>query len=90
MQEVTNQVMGTLRDGINDMEFDQLKPWFVVVRPLLNMDDGEQYTRIEYMMIEMFKIVDKFKKYRKFTTNMLKVQRTQVCIICFLVMYHPL
>ena len=70
------------------MEFDQLKPWFAVLRRLIAMDDEEQLQRINYMLLELFKIVDKFKKYRKFTTNMLQVSLSDVLLPFVLIVDH--
>ena len=60
-----------LTKGINDSEFNQLTPWFKILGPVLELKDDLREERINLIMDELLMILDKFKKYPKYTKNMI-------------------
>jgi len=60
-----------LQTGVNDAEHDQIPLWGELVIPFLSVEDEFQKYRTEYLLNAMVQIVEKFKKYPKFTRAIL-------------------
>jgi len=52
---------------INDVEHNQLPSVFEVVTPFISLDDSLKEDRVNAIMIRCIQILDKFKKYPKYT-----------------------
>jgi len=70
-QQQTKFLEVFLQTGVNDAEHDQMPLWGELVVPFLTVEDEFQKHRIEYMLQSMAQIVEKFKKYPKFTRSIL-------------------
>ena len=61
-----------LRVGVNDVEYDQLAPWFALIFPYLSTTDDElRDGRIAKMLDGLLTILEKFRNYPKFTRNLI-------------------
>jgi hypothetical protein len=68
---MSDKVLVLLKTCINDAEFDQLVYPFKVLIQVLCVQDSLQQARVDYMMESLLGIVEKFKKYPKFTKNLI-------------------
>lgn len=67
----TDKAQKLLRIGVNDAEHEQLSIWFKLVSPFLSLDDEYRDIRNDYMFQQFMRIIDKFRKYPKFTCGLI-------------------
>lgn len=61
-----------LRVGVNDVEYDQLTPWFALIFPYLSTtNDVLRDQRIAKLLDNLLTILEKFRNYPKFTRNLI-------------------
>jgi len=65
--DISNAIMKWLSDEIHKAEHDGMRPYFVLLLPLLDVEDRLQTSRVSYILKCILKTVEMFKKYPMFT-----------------------
>lgn len=60
-----------IREMTNDCEHYQIPDCFSLVDPMIGMEDSLQPSRVEYFLYHVLRILNKFRKYPKFTCGMI-------------------
>jgi len=69
--DLTDFYQKVIKTGINDAEFEQIPTWFKVLGPFVAIEDSLQEERINFLFTACLHILDKFKKYPKFTRGLI-------------------
>ena len=69
--DLTDFYQKVIKTGINDAEFEQIPTWFKVLGPFVAIEDSLQEVRINFLFTACLHILDKFKKYPKFTRGLI-------------------
>ena len=70
--ENTAAFVDALRTGVNDVEYDQIAPWFTLIFPYLSStEDVLREERIARLVDGLLVILEKFRNYPKFTRNLI-------------------
>merc|ERR1711879_229649 len=67
----TQNLQSFLRDMANDCEHNQIPDCFALLMPFLSIQDVLQPDRVEFLLSAILRILNKFKKYPKFTRTMI-------------------
>merc|ERR1712137_499519 len=70
-QVQTDYFLKFVRTGVNDAEFEGIETWFKLVGPIMDIEDSFRLQRINYMFSQCIRILEKFKKYPKYTRNLI-------------------